>query len=484
MRYPDSFWLHLLLCLTLVMMVGLAPVVAQDSTNLLQNGGFEGNYVAIGGDPSLQVAPSWQPWSVPPPQGSDSSAINLRPDYQPAPANRIRSGSAAQEYNTFFATHDGGVFQRVPVSQGAELTFSVFVYVWSSATFANPDESAQPQDVDVQIGIDPLGGQDGTASSIIWSDAARFYDEYRQLSVGATAQATAVTVFIRSTPKGAIGVNNIYVDDASLVQTGSGSLPEPTQEVGDPTQEVSEPTEEATAPTEAPSQTSTPITAQPTSATVTTTTAPPVSPTAIPDVVAQFPNRLTHTVTAGDTVTALAARYNSTAAAITAANGLNTSGLILVGQNLVIPVPTGQGTPASTATATITTVPTLAGATATIAPTAAPTTASTHTVQAGETLFSLAQRYNTTVEALATLNNITNPNRITIGTVLRVPTGGSTPSTGGNTGGQFINHTVQPGENAFRIGLRYNITVERLAQANRLTNPNLVYVGQVLLIPR
>ncbi|MGW8224865.1 MAG: LysM peptidoglycan-binding domain-containing protein [Anaerolineales bacterium] len=44
-------------------------------------------------------------------------------------------------------------------------------------------------------------------------------------------------------------------------------------------------------------------------------------------------------------------------------------------------------------------------------------------------------------------------------------------------------HTVQPGENLFRIGLKYNLTWIPIAEANNLSNPNLIYAGQVLCIP-
>ncbi len=49
-------------------------------------------------------------------------------------------------------------------------------------------------------------------------------------------------------------------------------------------------------------------------------------------------------------------------------------------------------------------------------------------------------------------------------------------------GGQTT-HTVQAGENLYRISLQYNVTMTALAQANNITNPNLIYVGQVLVIP-
>jgi LysM repeat protein len=447
-----------MLAMTLVGIFQPSLSIAQ-SDNLLQNGGFEGTYVAIGGDASLQVAPNWQPWSLPPPPNAESTAVNLRPDYQAAPQNRVLSGTAAQEYNTFFATHDGGVFQRVPVTPGAELEFAVSIYVWSSATFEDPDVSDQPQDVDVMVGIDPLGGQDGAAASIVWSDPQRFYDEYRELSVTATADSTAVTVFVRSNPQGSIGVNNIYVDDAALIQVGQTEPPpEPTVEASEePTAEATEgateePTAEATeGATEAP--------------TAEATEGATEAATDTPDVPG-FPNRLTYTVQPGDTVFGIAQANNSTVAAIITANGLNSLGFITVGQELVIPVPAGTGTPAPTATQTPTDGTT-------------PVTGGQYIVQRGDTLYGIALRFNTTVEALATLNNITNPNAITAGTILNVPGAGNT---GGPTGGPST-YVVRPGDSAFRIAIANGITVEQLVQANGLANANLVFVGQVLVIP-
>jgi len=44
-------------------------------------------------------------------------------------------------------------------------------------------------------------------------------------------------------------------------------------------------------------------------------------------------------------------------------------------------------------------------------------------------------------------------------------------------------HVVAPGENLFRISLRYNVSLDALMRANGIVNPNLIYVGQVLRIP-
>ena len=227
--------------------LGRDPALAYQGRNLLQNPGFEEPYVTIDADPALRVASSWQPWHVPTAPGQ-SSSINARPEYKPAPPTRVRSGSAAQEYNTFFATHTAGVYQRVPVTPDTDLRFSVYVYVWSSATFANPDRSEQPNTVIINVGLDPTGGTDPASTNVVWSADAEYYDQYRELSVTARSKGTAVTVFVRTAPQGFVGVNNIYLDDAALVplsevppQTGTVEVPTAT-----PSPVIIVPTQEGT----------------------------------------------------------------------------------------------------------------------------------------------------------------------------------------------------------------------------------------------
>ncbi len=100
-----------------------------------------------------------------------------------------------------------------------------------------------------------------------------------------------------------------------------------------------------------------------------------------------------------------------------------------------------------------------------------------HVVQRGENLFRIALKYNTTVEAIAAANGIRNPQLIYVGQKLTIPRGGTTPQPGGRT------HVVQPGENLFRIALRYGTTPQAIAAANNLPNIHLIYAGQVLRIP-
>ncbi len=109
----------------------------------------------------------------------------------------------------------------------------------------------------------------------------------------------------------------------------------------------------------------------------------------------------------------------------------------------------------------------------------------TYTVQAGDTLFRIALRFGLTISELAAANNITNPALIQAGTILSIPHCGDTSGSGGgsqDSGGERM-HVVQPGENLYRIALKYNLSWQRLAEYNGITNPDSIYAGQVLRIP-
>jgi LysM repeat protein len=102
-----------------------------------------------------------------------------------------------------------------------------------------------------------------------------------------------------------------------------------------------------------------------------------------------------------------------------------------------------------------------------------------YTVQRGDTLYSIARRYGTTVTAIAQANGILNPAYISVGQVLLIPTEPAWPSPP-PTGGYY---TVQRGDNLYRIALRFGTTYWAVAVANNLPNPNNIYAGQRLLIP-
>jgi LysM repeat protein len=107
--------------------------------------------------------------------------------------------------------------------------------------------------------------------------------------------------------------------------------------------------------------------------------------------------------------------------------------------------------------------------------------ATSYTVQPGDTLYSIARRFNTTPEALAQLNNLVNPDILVVGQILAIPGAGGVTQPSGTQGGTV--YTVQVGDTMFSIAQRFHTTVEAIAQANDIYNPWFIYVGQRLVIP-
>jgi len=159
--------------------------------------------------------------------------------------------------------------------------------------------------------------------------------------------------------------------------------------------------------------------------------------------------------------------------------------LIFVGQTLLIPVPQ-QAAPTPTFFVIVTATPGAA------VPTPIP---GVYIVQPGDTLSSIGRQFNTTVAAIAQLNGIVNPNRIFSGQQLVItPTGAPTvtprPTVIANTPIPVPTavptptlYVVQPGDNLFRIALRFNVSLSDLIRANGIVNANRIFTGQQIVIP-
>jgi LysM repeat protein len=225
---------------------------------------------------------------------------------------------------------------------------------------------------------------------------------------------------------------------------------------------------------------------------VATPSVPQVTPIPPPEAAAAG---TTYVVQPGDTLFSIATRFGTTVEDIKAANGL-TSDVIQAGQQLTIsggvgPAPAPGAPPGAPAPG----APSGPGYT----PPGEPTV---HIVQPGENLYRIALMYGTTIEAIAAANGIYNPWCIYVGQRLVIPfpgsplhPGGPPPPSGYPTppGGNpsppgppppgARTHVVQPGETLFSIAVRYGVTVEAIALANNLPNPNLIWSGQILIIP-
>lgn len=145
----------------------------------------------------------------------------------------------------------------------------------------------------------------------------------------------------------------------------------------------------------------------------------------------------------GDSLWKIANKYNTTVEKLKSANNLKTN-ILSVGQKLVIP-----------------------------SISVSPEVSDTYIVQKGDSLWSIANKFNMTVSELKNLNNLTN-NLLSIGQVLKI----KDSSNNGKT-----TYTVQKGDSLWVIANKYGITTEELKSYNNLTS-NLLSIGQVLKIPQ
>lgn len=102
----------------------------------------------------------------------------------------------------------------------------------------------------------------------------------------------------------------------------------------------------------------------------------------------------------------------------------------------------------------------------------------TYIVKKGDNLYSIARKYNTTVDTIKKLNNLTN-NNLSIGQKLVVKT---IPSSSSNINTDKNTYIVKNGDTLYAIARKYNTTVDNIKKLNNLTNNNL-NINQVLKIP-
>lgn len=145
----------------------------------------------------------------------------------------------------------------------------------------------------------------------------------------------------------------------------------------------------------------------------------------------------TYVVQSGDTLSGIATKFGTTYQNLAAINGIGDPNRIWAGEVLKV---TGQ-----------------------------PSTQNTYYVQAGDTLSGIANKFGTTVSALVSANNISNPNVIFVGQKIYIS-------------GHSNAYTVQSGDNLSSIADKFGTTWQALAAKNHIANPNVIYVGQTLHI--
>lgn len=174
------------------------------------------------------------------------------------------------------------------------------------------------------------------------------------------------------------------------------------------------------------------------------------------------PEPFTYTVQEGDTLFSIALKFDVSSNEIVAANTLADPNNVFVGQELLIPgyQPTTGNSSGGGATD--------------------PGAPAIHVVQAGEVLSAIAVKYGVSLDELIAVNRIANPNLVSPGTELVIPGLSAAELEAANQ----IVHVVQAGESLGSIATRYGISADAIIEANRITNPNLIRVGDRLIIPQ
>lgn len=161
-----------------------------------------------------------------------------------------------------------------------------------------------------------------------------------------------------------------------------------------------------------------------------------------------------YTVKSGDTLSEIALTYGTTVSNILSLNpSITNPNLIYPGQNIIIK--SVVSSPNNTSSIT-------------------------YTVKSGDTLSKIALEYNTTVSNLVRLNKITNPNLIYPGQIIKINSQNDVEN-GKNSCGK-ITYTIKRGDTLSKIANMYNTTINKLVMLNNISNPNLIYAGQILLI--
>jgi membrane-bound lytic murein transglycosylase D len=168
-----------------------------------------------------------------------------------------------------------------------------------------------------------------------------------------------------------------------------------------------------------------------------------------------------HRVRSGETLSSIARRYKMSLKEIMTINNLKRSALIRVGQNLRVSRPEIVGASSSTK----------------IPPKYA--TGGTHKVRQGDSLFTLAKRYNTTVEQIKSVNGLSS-NMLYIGQTLKVPS--SLAETVAPTARKGGIYSVKQGDSPFTIAQKHNMQLDRFLRLNQLSVSSKIFPGQQVYI--
>ena len=164
----------------------------------------------------------------------------------------------------------------------------------------------------------------------------------------------------------------------------------------------------------------------------------------------------------GQTLSSIAASFGTTVAALASANNLIDPNNIVIGSVLRIPGPSSSPQAATNPSGS---------------------SGGSVVVAAGDTLMAIAHQYGTTVDALATMNNLADPNRVVVGSVLKIPAAGVSAAGPLASGAPYVTVTISPGQTLSSIAADHGTTVAMLEAVNGIVHPNLIVSGMQLRLP-
>jgi LysM repeat protein len=194
---------------------GLYRAAAQEPpVNLLKNGSLESPYYGQGSQ-TRTVPHDWGLWI-------GAGEPNALPHNDPL---QVLDGAVAWSIKQSGAVFTAAGYQQVTVTPGDMLRATAYGWVFTcndaikACAIADPPyhRSDPLAGASMRVGIDPAGGLDPLATGVQWSAALAPYDQWAAMSVTATAQSSAVTVFLYMTQTQGLALNEAFWDKASLV---------------------------------------------------------------------------------------------------------------------------------------------------------------------------------------------------------------------------------------------------------------------------
>jgi len=179
----------------------------------------------------------------------------------------------------------------------------------------------------------------------------------------------------------------------------------------------------------------------------------------------------THYVRRGDTLSLLASRYRTSVRAIMEANGLRSARYLKVGWKLKIPT-----------RETATYRKRGHNAVASVSPASHTGEVGSYSVERGDSLWKIANRFGTTVREIQSLNGLERTD-LSVGQVLKVPKGPvQSQSRPQEERSETAQYTVQEGDSPFIIAQKHRMDLSEFLDINRLTPRSIIFPGQVLVV--